>query len=268
MYTKPIVYKVYSFIIAISCVLAIGGTIVSFFSNASAIFSPFEFKSVIHILAFIVSLAIYVWFGLTEFTMMYTFSDMVAHELKDDGTLFKKKLGFSGKVYRLTGSLVFYAVLMVSIITFIVLTLSQTFESGIIIVLPLIPLALIAVVVFFVHIVFNTRYNAFGAVLDIKQTDDPKIPEMNRLKESNPNLLRAFTVILFAFCAITIIGAIITCAAFAGDIAEQIGCSTAVAVIATICSTILSVIEMAILGCFFDNLAKMQEHYMIKYKLI
>lgn len=269
MYTKPIVYKVYSFIIALYAVAGAGGLIISFINKASAIFSPFEFTSVVHLIAFIVCLCATCWFGILEFTSMYTFADMVAHELKDDGTVFKRKLAFPGKVYRLSGSLVFYVVLMVDIVAMIVLTITYSSEHDAFLAIPVVPLLIFAVVTFFVHVVFNARYGAFGAVLDIKEDSDPKIPEQNRLKESNPNILRAFCGILFIFAILSFVAVIVILIGFLEDFmkATEIE-SKALAIILLIVGGLIDIFEMAIMGCFFDNLAKMQEHYLIKYKLI
>lgn len=268
MYTKPIIYKIYSFVLAAASVIAIGSAIYSFILLAPEIFNPFGFMSIVYTLAYIVGLAFTVWFAYLEFTMMFTFADMVKHELKEDGTLFKRRLAPSGKKYRLSGSIVFYAVLMIMIVTVIILVISSSIELGAFISVPVIPLLIVALIVFLVHVIFNCRYNTFGAVLDIKETDDPKIPEQNRLKETNPNTLRAFCVILFVLCAAVLVGTVYVCIAESSTLACALGIPTWLAVVIYICSGLISIVEMAIMGCFFDNLARMQEHYMIKYKLI
>ena len=269
MYTKPIVYKVFSFILAASAVCAFIGTIIGFFSSASKIFDPFGFNSIIHIIMLLVTLAITAWLAILEFTAMFTFAGMVEHEIVDDGSVFKRKLGFPGKVYRVSGSIVFYAALMAVLVAAVVLTVSYSVECGAFIAIPVLPLLIMGVCLFFVNVMFNSRYNAFGAVLDIKETDDPKAPELNRLKETKPNTLRAFCGILFGLCALLAIGTIICLFAAIDPLMEATGIeSKALLIIALICGAVIDIVEMAIMGCFFDNLAKMQEKYLIKYRLL
>lgn len=221
MYTKPIVYKVFSYFLAVAAVLGAGALCYCFFASASSIFSSFEFLDIVHVLALIVGLAAIVWFGLLGFTMMYTFADMVDHELKDDGTIFKPKFAFPAKVYSTSGSIVFYAVLMIDIIALIYLIISQSIDKGAFLVIPVVDLLVVAVVTFFIHVLFNARYGSFAAVLEIKGTDDPRIPQMNKLKENNPNTLRSFCGILFVICAITLVVMIVSIFAFSDEVLKE-----------------------------------------------
>lgn len=269
MYTKPIVYKVYAIIMAICGVLAVGGMIVAFIRSASCIFSPFTFMSVLQIICFLLFLLIACWFTYVEFAAMFTFAGMIEHEMKDDGTVFKKKIKLSGKAYRLSGSLVFYFVLIISMVASIVLTVIDSVEHGVFVVVPVLPMIVMAVAVFFAYVIDNCRFGAFGAVLDIKEIEDPRVTEQNRLLETNPNTLRAFCRILFGLAALTLVGVVIALFTAVDPIMALTGIkSKALLIAALICGGIIGIIEMAIMGCFFDNLAKMQEKYLIKYNLI
>ena len=269
MYTKPIVYKVYSFIIALSAVSAFCGTVISFISEADQIFSPFSFMSVLYLLIYLAGLAASAWLGYIEFSAMYTFADMITHELADDGTLFKRGLALPGKVYRTTGSLVFYAAMTVALVSAVVLTVLASAEHDIFIAVPVLPLIVMAAALFFINICYNCRFGAFGAVLEIKETEDPRATEQNLLLETNPNTLRAFSRILFVIVLLVVAGVIIALAIGVEAITEALSLeSQALTAVLLIVGGLLTVIELSILGCFFDDLAKMQEKYLIKYHLI
>ena len=115
MYTRPIIYKVYSVII-------FAFSIFSFLGSIATLFIPFDtlpdlgsLASVINTAAVIIKIGLLIsalltlFFAYTEFSSMFCFADMIDYE--KSGAVFpfeKKNFVMSANVYRKFGTVIFY----------------------------------------------------------------------------------------------------------------------------------------------------------------
>lgn len=123
--------------------------------------------------------------------------------------------------------------------------------------------------IFFVYVTYYAKYKAFGDLLEIISVKEPDEIMKNSLKENKPNLLRGYCVFLFILAILSAVGIAVLLFLTVSPVAAIFGIAGAVVyTVAIIISGFITFLCLAIMGCFFDNLAKMPEHYMIKYHLM
>lgn len=275
MYTRPIIYKVYSVII-------FAFSIFSFLGSIATLFIPFDtlpdlgsLASVINTAAVIIKIGLLIsalltlFFAYTEFSSMFCFADMIDYE--KSGAVFpfeKKNFVMSANVYRKFGTVIFYINMVIALISTIVCIISYSIVKQAFIALPVIPLLGITFSTVLVYIQYFCKYNAFSDLLDVVSVKNPTNQMLDRLKTNKPNTLRGFCVFLYAIAIIFSVAVIISLFLLGGQIFSlNIYAGIFWSVFIIVCSALI-VLSLSVTGCYYDNLAKMLEHYMIKYKMI
>lgn len=203
MYTRPIIYKVYSVII-------FAFSIFSFLGSIATLFIPFDtlpdlgsLASVINTAAVIIKIGLLIstlltlFFAYTEFSSMFCFADMIDYE--KSGAVFpfeKKNFVMSANVYRKFGTIIFYINMVIALISTIVCIISYSIVKQAFIALPVIPLLGITFSTVLVYIQYFCKYNAFSDLLDVVSVKNPTNQMLDRLKTNKPNTLRGFCVSL------------------------------------------------------------------------
>ena len=275
MYTRPIIYKVYSVII-------FAFSIFSFLGSIATLFIPFDtlpdlgsLASVINTAAVIIKIGLLIsalltlFFAYTEFSSMFCFADMINYE--KSGAVFpfeKKNFVMSANVYRKFGTVIFYINMVIALISTIVCIISYSIVKQAFIALPVIPLLGITFSTVLVYIQYFCKYNAFSDLLDVVSVKNPTNQMLDRLKTNKPNTLRGFCVFLYVIAIIFSVAVIISLFLLGGQIFSlNIYAGIFLLVFIIVCSALI-VLSLSVTGCYYDNLAKMLEHYMIKYKMI
>lgn len=275
MYTRPIIYKVYSVII-------FAFSIFSFLGSIATLFIPFDtlpdlgsLASVINTAAVIIKIGLLIsalltlFFAYTEFSSMFCFADMIDYE--KSGAVFpfeKKNFVMSANVYRKFGTIIFYINMVIALISTIVCIISYSIVKQAFIALPVIPLLGITFSTVLVYIQYFCKYNAFSDLLDVVSVKNPTNQMLDRLKTNKPNTLRGFCVFLYVIAIIFSVAVIISLFLLGGQIFSlNIYAGIFLSVFIIVCSALI-VLSLSVTGCYYDNLAKMLEHYMIKYKMI
>lgn len=275
MYTRPIIYKVYSVII-------FAFSIFSFLGSIATLFIPFDtlpdlgsLASVINTAAVIIKIGLFIsalltlFFAYTEFSSMFCFADMIDYE--KSGAVFpfeKKNFVMSANVYRKFGTVIFYINMVIALISTIVCIISYSIVKQAFIALPVIPLLGITFSTVLVYIQYFCKYNAFSDLLDVVSVKNPTNQMLDRLKTNKPNTLRGFCVFLYVIAIIFSVAVIISLFLLGGQIFSlNIYAGIFLSVFIIVCSALI-VLSLSVTGCYYDNLAKMLEHYMIKYKMI
>lgn len=275
MYTRPIIYKVYSVII-------FAFSIFSFLGSIATLFIPFDtlpdlgsLASVINTAAVIIKIGLLIstlltlFFAYTEFSSMFCFADMINYE--KSGAVFpfeKKNFVMSVNVYRKFGTVIFYINMVIALISTIVCIISYSIVKQAFIALPVIPLLGITFSTVLVYIQYFCKYNAFSDLLDVVSVKNPTNQMLDRLKTNKPNTLRGFCVFLYVIAIIFSVAVIISLFLLGGQIFSlNIYAGIFLSVFIIVCSALI-VLSLSVTGCYYDNLAKMLEHYMIKYKMI
>ena len=275
MYTRPIIYKVYFVII-------FAFSIFSFLGSIATLFIPFDtlpdlgsLASVINTAAVIIKIGLLIstlltlFFAYTEFSSMFCFADMIDYE--KSGAVFpfeKKNFVMSANVYRKFGTVIFYINMVIALISTIVCIISYSIVKQAFIALPVIPLLGITFSTVLVYIQYFCKYNAFSDLLDVVSVKNPTNQMLDRLKTNKPNTLRGFCVFLYVIAIIFSVAVIISLFLLGGQIFSlNIYAGIFLSVFIIVCSALI-VLSLSVTGCYYDNLAKMLEHYMIKYKMI
>ena len=275
MYTRPIIYKVYSVII-------FAFSIFSFLGSIATLFIPFDtlpdlgsLASVINTAAVIIKIGLLIsalltlFFAYTEFSSMFCFADMIDYE--KSGAVFpfeKKNFVMSANVYRKFGTVIFYINMVIALISTIVCIISYSIVKQAFIALPVIPLLGITFSTVLVYIQYFCKYNAFSDLLDVVSVKNPTNQMLDRLKTNKPNTLRGFCVFLYVIAIIFSVAVIISLFLLGGQIFSlNIYAGIFLSVFIIVCSALI-VLSLSVTGCYYDNLAKLLEHYMIKYKMI
>ena len=191
---------------------------------------------------------------------MYTFAQMIEHEQSNSISPFKKEtFAFSHKFYKGYGTGMFVITLILSIISMVALIIMVSI-SGLIttpIILLIIGVFIInAIIVVFAYVNYYLKFNSFGNLLEMLSAKEVTETMKNNLKENKSNFLRIYCAVLFGI-GILILGVSAILAIMMFNVFS----------ISIIISSVVSFISLSIVGCYFDNLAKMVEHNMIKHKL-
>lgn len=275
MYTRPIIYKVYSVIIFAFSIFSFLGSIATLFipfdtlPNLGSLSSVINTAAVIIKIGLLISTLLTLFFAYTEFSSMFCFADMIDYE--KSGAVFpfeKKNFVMSANVYRKFGTVIFYINMVIALISTIVCIISYSIVKQAFIALPVIPLLGITFSTVLVYIQYFCKYNAFSDLLDVVSVKNPTNQMLDRLKTNKPNTLRGFCVFLYVIAIIFSVAVIISLFLLGGQIFSlNIYAGIFLSVFIIVCS-VLIVLSLSVTGCYYDNLAKMLEHYMIKYKMI
>lgn len=264
MYTKPIIYKAYSIIVMVFSVIGFISSLIQAFTMNNTFFSsiPYLKDIIIVVSVFSVVLSLFsLFFVYVEFSSMYTFGEMIEHEQSNSVYPFKKKSFVSSpKFYRGYGTAIFFIILVIQMITCIVMIISASIETKSLVTIPLIPIVGSVVSTLFIYITYYAKFKAFGDLLEIVSSKDVTEQMKCNLKENKSGILRGYCGFLFVVAILFAILMVI-CGFVLMDLLG-IGALVAFVLLAVICF-----ISLSITGCYFDNLAKMVEHHMIKFKL-
>lgn len=201
------------------------------------------------------------FFSYIEFSSMYTFAEMIEYEKSNTTYPFQRKaFVLPPQFYKKFGSAIFYIVFIIQMITIIILTIVSSVQTKSFITIPLIPVAGCVFSMVLIYITYYSKFKVFGDLLEIVSVKEVTEPMKCSLKENKSGLLRGYCAFLFIIAIISAILMIVLGFILTGTLG--LGAFIGFAVLAVICFICLSIV-----GCYFDNLAKMVEHYMIKYKL-
>ena len=269
MYTRPIIYKVYSVIIFAFSIFSFLGSIATLFIPFDTLTDLGSLASVINTAAVIIKIGLLIsalltlFFAYTEFSSMFCFADMIDYE--KSGAVFpfeKKNFVMSANVYRKFGTVIFYINMVIALISTIVCIISYSIVKQAFIALPVIPLLGITFSTVLVYIQYFCKYNAFSDLLDVVSVKNPTNQMLDRLKTNKPNTFLYVIAIIFS------VAVIISLFLLGGQIFSlNIYAGIFLSVFIIVCSALI-VLSLSVTGCYYDNLAKMLEHYMIKYKMI
>ena len=272
MYSRPIIYKVYAVLSAIAGIIAFISSIVTAFQTSLGIFEQIDFirNVVIGIkIVLVVSSLIALFFVYMDFSSMFTFAEMIEYEQRGDKTPFlKKEFVLSAKAYRSFGSVIFFIDLIISLIAGIILTIVYSASKNAFIALPLLPLLFLVISVALAYITYYCRYKGFADVLELISSDKAKSTTLEKLKENNTGVLRFYCNLLYVLSILLLIGIVILLVFIGGTFFEVLGAFAWVPICMIIFTGIIYVLCLAVTGCFFDNLAKMIEHYQIENNLL
>ncbi len=271
MYTKPIFYKIYSIVIFAFAVLSSVGSVLF------AVFGANKLNRVLPVGSWAAYLAVLIgtslaslFFSYVEFTSMFTFAQMIEHEESGSTQPFRRMgIVFPPKFYKVFGNVLFYIPLVADVIAAVVLVISYSVTKKAFLAIPLIPLGLMLLSLLLIYITYYCRYRTFGDLLELKSSEEVGVNTLNSLGENKPNILRGYCVFLFILAIVCFLATIISLFFIAKPIATLFGSGMTVAIcVGIIINAVVMFMVFAIIGCYYDNLAKMLEHYMIKYKLI
>lgn len=273
MYARTIIYKIYAIaILALSVLSALFSVIfvVPAVSLAGTYF-PFVSQITVAIQIVIVLCAIIcVFFSYMEFSSMYCFTDMIDYERSDSiYPMSRRFFVLPAAGYRVFGLIMFIINLVSNIICALFIIITNSIQAQCFICLPVIPLAINIAVCVIYYINYYARYKAIGDLLELVTSMEVNEPIKQKLKENKPGMLRGYCIFLAAVCVIVAIAVAVALFFVFEPLSKLIGFSAAIGVtVGIIISTLLTLLCVGIMGCYVDNIAKMLEHYQIKYHLI
>ncbi|MGN0452802.1 MAG: hypothetical protein ACI4GZ_03265 [Ruminococcus sp.] len=277
---NPKIYKVYSIVVLVVSILsAIGsilGTIVSisnavFISNRITSFLPDISNLVVVILVLYTLLSLlFLFISYVQFSSMFTFGNMINY-VQSNRTSPMKKHAFvaSPSFYRSFGTTLFIICFVLGIISFIIMTIFDSVKIKYFLAFPVLPMIPIVISIVFTYINYYVKYKAFGDLLEICLTGEATRAQKDRLAENKPRILRGYCTFLFVVSIIYLIAIAVTAFFIFNPIESLFG--TGIAIVFTIYiifSALVTYAEIAITGCYFDNLGKMIEQYLIEYNMI
>lgn len=273
MYTRTIIYRAFSIIILIAAGISLASSIV-FAANIGNLsgYLPGNLKSITGIITVILVISSLLSFLLSyfDFSSMYVFADLIDYEKSKSTMPFKKKAFiFPAKLYIAYGNLIFTIVFILSIIAAAICIITSSVQHKDFISLPVIPLLGNFLTVVFCYIQYLARFKGIGDLMDILSATEPTQKHLESLQGYKTGLLRGYCVFLFIVDTIFAIGIIIALFALYNPMVTLLGSGiTFTTYIMIIFASAILILSNAVYGCFYDNLAKMIEHYQIKYKLI
>lgn len=273
MYVNSKVYKIYSVVVLILTVIVMLFSLINGFSSSSIIESVFPgisgFMTIIKIVL-VLSALLSVFFCYVEFSSMYAFGDMIEYvQGNSPYPMVKKAFVASPSFYRGFGSVVFIIVFLAELICSLIMIIAASVSTHYFISLPVLPLIGIIISLILAYITYYVKYKAIGDLLEVSISNETGSALKESLSENKPRVLRAFCTILFVVSIISVIAVVIALIFAFQPIAALFGTAFAIGfVIGSVIIEIILLISLAVTGCYFDNLGKMLEHYLIKYKLI
>ena len=267
MYLRPVVYKIYAFIILIGGILGCGSIVASnFIASAAAIAIPgLEGYGVVTLIVSLVLAVIGLLYYYIEFSSMFAFGDMIKYE-QSGATEPMKKKGFilAAKFYAGYGSAIYVITLLVSIVLGAYLIISYSIEKGALVALPILPLIAIVIINVFVSVHFNLRFKAISDLIRVK-TGEVSETLRQSIAEVKTGSLRAYCTFYVGLSVVVAIATVVCAVIFYGDIAALLGTTGAIlSLVGGIVYVIIAIFAMGIFGCYVDNIAKMIEHHQIK----
>ncbi|MBQ6627014.1 MAG: hypothetical protein IIX27_06965 [Ruminococcus sp.] len=267
MYLRPVVYKIYAFIILIGGILGCGSIVASnFIASAAAIAIPgLEGYGVVTLIVSLVLAVIGLLYYYIEFSSMFAFGDMIKYE-QSGATEPMKKKGFilPAKFYAGYGSAIYVITLLVSIVLGAYLIISYSIEKGALVALPILPLIAIVIINVFVSVHFNLRFKAISDLIRVK-TGEVSETLRQSIAEVKTGSLRAYCTFYVGLSVVVAIATVVCAVIFYGDIAALLGTTGAIlSLVGGIVYVIIAIFAMGIFGCYVDNIAKMIEHHQIK----
>ena len=267
MYLRPVVYKIYAFIILIGGILGCGSIVASnFIASAAAIAIPgLEGYGVVTLIVSLVLAVIGLLYYYIEFSSMFAFGDMIKYEQSGATEPMKKKsFILPAKFYAGYGSAIYVITLLVSIVLGAYLIISYSIEKGALVALPILPLIAIVIINVFVSVHFNLRFKAISDLIRVK-TGEVSETLRQSIAEVKTGSLRAYCTFYVGLSVVVAIATVVCAVIFYGDIAALLGTTGAIlSLVGGIVYVIIAIFAMGIFGCYVDNIAKMIEHHQIK----
>lgn len=277
MYTRPILYKIYSVIIIVVAGVSFLSSIIALFTFDAAVKKlPFIGESNLMAVYLVIKICLVLlalvslFFAYMDFSSMFTFADMIQYERSSKDEIFKKRaFVLPAKFYSQFGKVITYISFVISLISIIVLIISYSVIHGAFLAIPIIRLIPIILGCVLVYITYYARYKAFGDLLNLLSRRNPDAYTLSEIKENKTTLLRGYCTFLYITAFLTLAILLVLGIVFARTLSGVLGIGGTIFVyVLAFLGYLVYFLELAIIGCYFDNLAKMVEHYMIKYKLL
>lgn len=274
MYTRTIIYRVYSILTLILGIFGFIPSIIFAFTDLefSGIFSPLQLYFIAIKIGLVIFSFVSFLFSYMEFSSMYVFADMIQYE--ESGTnlpMIKKSFIFPPKIYNLFGAFVFiiYIINTVCVAVACLIIIINQIATGRFNWLPVIPLVLEIGLIVICYINYYIRYKSISILLEITTSKEITEPLKQRLAKLNSKWLRGYCIFLFVVCVVLSVIFLLILFAVFGSISAIIGLPFTIGVtVVSILFFSVYIIYIGIFGCYVDNIAKMVEHYQIKFGLI
>lgn len=287
MYTKPSIYRAFSIYrlvtgaisflssFALSILYAIIGSKGAFLGLSLASVIPddsFFANSIVAWILCVVTIlvsAVSFFFCYMDASSIFQFADLIEHDLSGTKTpLRKRAFVLPPQAYKKFGTVIFTICFIINMISAIILVIAQSIALKAFLAVPVIPLALMALYVFVIYITYAVRYKAFSDAFEVameRDQDNPSDSVKESIKENKTGILRGWCTTLFVICVILTILTITACILIAVKAPAEFKLPL---IIPIIIGWLVTIINNAAIGCFFDNLGMMIERKMIRYKLI
>lgn len=258
MYSKPVIYKIYSvFVFAFAIISFIASIVLAIIDSAlySKVYPNVGLTALYIVITIVVSL-LAVFFSYVEFTSMFTFAQMIEHEKAGAVQPFRPmSIVLPAKFYRSYGPVIFYITLVLDIISIIsVIIFGIVAKASFFLIL--LPFIFVAASLVLSYITYFCRYRTFGDLLKIKSSDEPDVMTIKSLANDKSVLLRGYCTFLFVMCCVFMALSLLSIL--------FIGAWGFLFVLGSVIEFILA----GIIGCYYDDLGMMLEHYLIRYHLI
>lgn len=276
MYSRPFIYKGYSIAVLIIALVNFFSSIFYVFKTADTAYKLFDFigfESGTTIVFFIQTILIIasllgLFFSYMDFSSMFTFAKMIEHK-NSNSTSPMERVGcaFSPNTYRRFGSVILTINTAILMIAAVIEIIASSISKEFFLCLPVISILVYAIEIFLIYIVYYVKYKTFGDLYEIVTTKEPSSKLIQDIKSINPNLLRGYCTFLYILDILISIGVIVLLFFISSPIISLFGTGAGMGIIISIIivATVI-VLSTAVIGCYFDNLAKMLEHYQIKFK--
>ena len=288
MYTRPVIYKVFSIIMLVAGALVLAGGIIAFASpgftdTLTAVFKEMTadadtadgLANATKIGIFVCSIIVSVLTYFLEFVFFASFSRFANHmKIKDNTPLPQNTTLISTSLMKVLGIIVFVvnaAPFVFGIVVFVIAMIYSLIAGGLagflfgLLIVLMIALYGLLVALYYIH--YIVRFRAFDAVVSIAKKSNASEEDKRRLAKINSNIPRGMCSFLYGFSIAFFIlpAAILMFLIFIK--AESAAGQYLAKWYIWLPSNIVVVLLLSIYGCMYDNLAMGMEHEMIKYRL-
>lgn len=274
MYARTMVYKIYSVFMLVASFL--GGLSAIIFTvpliQNIPVLAPLREHVVLIEVSVIITALLSVFFAYIEFSSMYGFTDMIAHENSNSiNPMIKRGCVLPSKFYSVYGMVIFAIVTVFAVVSCLAIIITTSLAKRTFLCVPIIPLAIIIAVnvLFFVH--YFVRYKAVSVLLDVTTSKEMTEPLRQKLAEIDTKWLRGYCGFLAGFCVVAFAAFVVSLFFIIEPLYSFFAVKTEIAtglLISYIVYVIVALICTGIFGCYVDNIAKMVEHHQIKHKII
>lgn len=286
MYTRPMIYKVFSIIMLVFAGIIFVEGLISLFLPFESVLNPLQdfvgkdavgsLKAAIvlvKVLVFVFSTVVSVLMLFLEFAYFYSFSNIVRRQKDDSRAPFSpKELVCPVPMLKVFGIIVFVVQAIRAVSGGItVLSIIQLldgisgFLAGLLTTLTVLVTA--AEIVFFVFH-YIVRFNIFGHLVEFISKDKPGDEDKDKLKQTNSQIATNMCYILFALDAVFCVASVILIIVAVANLVPVIGAAALALLIPSLILMVAEALYISVYGCMYDNLAMAIDHEKIRYRML